>query len=108
MQQRNANTCSPGGVELARNVCALVEQYVGVPAQDVIVASTGVVGQPMSIEPFGSGMGPPGGFTGGHAHRRQARRRGHHDHRYQVPKVRPCASPWAQAVQAGRHAKGAA
>lgn len=53
----NANTCSPGGVELARNVCALVEQYVGVPARDVIVASTGVVGQPMSIEPFASGMG---------------------------------------------------
>ena len=53
----NANTCNANGVELATEECSLVEKFTGVKAQDVIVASTGVIGQPMSIDPFVAGMG---------------------------------------------------
>ncbi len=53
----NANTCNANGVEIAQGVCELVETYVGVPAGDVIVASTGVIGQPMTLEPFQKNFG---------------------------------------------------
>ena len=53
----NANTFNANGVEIAQGMCELVAQYTGVPAEDVIVASTGVIGQPMSLEPFTNGMG---------------------------------------------------
>ncbi len=53
----NANTCNQNGVEIAEGMCALVEQYTGVKAENVIVASTGVIGQPMSLEPFAAGFG---------------------------------------------------
>ena len=52
----NANTCNADGVEIAEGMCALVEQYTGVPAADVVVASTGVIGQPLSLEPIAAGM----------------------------------------------------
>jgi len=53
----NANTCNANGEEIANGMCALVEQYTGVPAGDVVVASTGVIGQQMTLEPFEKGMG---------------------------------------------------
>lgn len=53
----NANTCNANGVEIAEGMCALVEQYIGVKAEDVIVASTGVIGQPMTLEPFQKNFG---------------------------------------------------
>ena len=37
-------------------MCALVEQYTGVKAEDVVVASTGVIGQPMTLQPFEEGF----------------------------------------------------
>ena len=52
----NANTCNDNGVEIADGMCALVEQYTGIAAEDVVVASTGVIGQPMTLQPFESGM----------------------------------------------------
>ncbi len=52
----NANTCNANGVEIANGMCALVEKEFGVKAQDVIVASTGVIGQPLCLEPIASGM----------------------------------------------------
>ena len=52
----NANTCNADGVEIAEGMCALVEKYAGVKAEDVIVASTGVIGQPLSLEPIEAGM----------------------------------------------------
>ena len=33
------------------------EKYIGVKAEDVIVASTGVIGQPMTLEPFEKNFG---------------------------------------------------
>ena len=53
----NANTCNANGVEIAEGMCALVEKYIGVKAEDVIVASTGVIGQPMTLEPFRKNFG---------------------------------------------------
>ena len=52
----NANTCNLGGEEIALEMCKLVEKETGIPYSDVIVASTGVIGQPLEIEPIAKGM----------------------------------------------------
>lgn len=52
----NANTCNANGVEIAEAMCALVEEYTSVAKSDVVVASTGVIGQPLSIDPIKGGM----------------------------------------------------
>lgn len=52
----NANTCNADGEQIAESMCSLVEREIGVPASDVIVASTGVIGQPLSLEPIEAGM----------------------------------------------------
>ncbi len=52
----NANTCNADGIEIAEGMCALVEKHTGICANDVIVASTGVIGQPLSLEPIANGM----------------------------------------------------
>ena len=52
----NANTCNANGIEIAEQMSALVAQNVGVKAEDVVVASTGVIGQPLNIEPIERGM----------------------------------------------------
>ena len=52
----NANTCNADGVEKAERMCALTSEYTGIPASDVIVASTGVIGQILPIEPIEGGM----------------------------------------------------
>ena len=52
----NANTCNANGIEIAEAMCALVEQSTGVSAKDVVVASTGVIGQPLDITPIANGM----------------------------------------------------
>ncbi len=52
----NANTCNANGIEIAEQMCALVEKYTDIKAEDVIVASTGVIGQPLDITPIADGM----------------------------------------------------
>ena len=52
----NANTCNADGVEIAEAMCALVEKNTGIAASDVVVASTGVIGQPISVETMAEGM----------------------------------------------------
>lgn len=52
----NANTCNANGVEIAEGMCALVEKHCGVKASDVVVASTGVIGQTLSLDPIAGGM----------------------------------------------------
>ena len=52
----NANTCNANGIEIAEGMGALVEKATGVKAEDVVVASTGVIGQPLSLEPIANGM----------------------------------------------------
>ena len=52
----NANTCNADGIEVANKMCALVADEIGIDAKDVIVASTGVIGQPLEIEPIKNGI----------------------------------------------------
>ncbi len=52
----NANTCNANGIEIAEKMCDLVSKETGIDAKDVIVASTGVIGQPLNIEPIEKGM----------------------------------------------------
>ncbi|MGN0489977.1 bifunctional glutamate N-acetyltransferase/amino-acid acetyltransferase ArgJ [Ruminococcus sp.] len=47
----NANTCNADGVEVAEKMCDIAAETLSVSSDDVIVASTGVIGQPLPIEP---------------------------------------------------------
>jgi len=52
----NANTCNWNGIQIAEDMCALVEKATGVSANDVVVASTGVIGQVLDIAPIADHM----------------------------------------------------
>ena len=52
----NANTCNWNGIQIAEEMCGLVEQHTGIAASDVVVASTGVIGQVLDITPIAKGM----------------------------------------------------
>ena len=47
-----ANTCCPGGVETAREMAELAGKALGIKTENVLVGSTGVIGQPLNIEPI--------------------------------------------------------
>lgn len=49
---KNANTCNADGVEKADKMCQLVADELNIPKEQVIVASTGVIGQILPIEPI--------------------------------------------------------
>ena len=53
----NANTCNADGPAVAKKMCALAGSALGIDTKDVIVASTGVIGQPLPIAPIESGIG---------------------------------------------------
>ncbi|MBQ9420345.1 MAG: bifunctional glutamate N-acetyltransferase/amino-acid acetyltransferase ArgJ [Lachnospiraceae bacterium] len=48
----NANTCNADGIEIAEAMCEIAAAETGVKAEDVIVASTGVIGQPLDLTPI--------------------------------------------------------
>ena len=52
----NANTCNANGIEIAEQMSELVEKATGVSSSDVVVASTGVIGQPLDITPIAAGI----------------------------------------------------
>ena len=52
----NANTCNADGEEKAQAMCDLTAQALGIAPQDVVVASTGVIGQVLPIEPIAAGI----------------------------------------------------
>lgn len=52
----NANTCAPNGIEIAEGTCRLLATELGINPKDVIVSSTGVIGEPMYMEPFERGI----------------------------------------------------
>ncbi len=52
----NANTCNANGIEIAEEMSELLAKPLGIDANDVIVASTGVIGQPLDIEPIAKGI----------------------------------------------------
>ncbi len=48
----NANTCNANGIEIAEETCKLLASEMGISPADVVVASTGVIGQPLDITPI--------------------------------------------------------
>ena len=52
----NANTCNANGIEIAEGMCQLVADSLNIDKTDVVVASTGVIGQPLDITPIANGM----------------------------------------------------
>ena len=52
----NANTCNADGVEKAEKMCVLAAEALGLKPEDIIVASTGVIGQVLPIEPIEKGI----------------------------------------------------
>ena len=49
---KNANTCNADGEEKAMEMCKLTADALGIAPEQVIVASTGVIGQILPIEPI--------------------------------------------------------
>ena len=52
----NANTCNADGIEIAEAMSELVAQQLSISASDVVVASTGVIGQRLKLDPIATGL----------------------------------------------------
>ncbi len=52
----NANTCNANGIEIATKTCGILGEKLGIEPSDVVVASTGVIGQPLDITPIENGI----------------------------------------------------
>ena len=48
----NANTCNPDGIEIAEEMCELTAEALEINVDDVLVGSTGVIGQKLDIKPI--------------------------------------------------------
>ena len=64
----NANTCNANGVEIAEQTCELLAKALKISASDVVVASTGVIGQPLDITPIANGIAPLVAGLGDNSH----------------------------------------
>lgn len=53
---KNANTCNADGIEKAEAMCEFLAKELNIPKEQVIVASTGVIGQILPIEPIKTGI----------------------------------------------------
>ena len=52
----NANTCNANGIEIAEAMSDLISDELKISSSDIIVASTGVIGQPLDIAPIKNGI----------------------------------------------------
>ena len=52
----NANTCNANGIEIAEQTCELLGAELNISAEDIVIASTGVIGQPLDITPIKNGI----------------------------------------------------
>lgn len=52
----NANTCNANGIEIAQKTCELLAKNLNIDKENVVVASTGVIGQQMTMDPFIKGI----------------------------------------------------
>ena len=52
----NANTCNADGIEIAEKMSRLTAEALNISANDIVVASTGVIGQPLNLVPIASGI----------------------------------------------------
>ncbi len=48
----NANTCNANGIEVAEEMAKITADALNISEDDVVVASTGVIGQPLDITPI--------------------------------------------------------
>lgn len=48
----NANTCNSDGIEIAEEMCRLTAEALDIDENDVLVGSTGVIGQKLNIKPI--------------------------------------------------------
>jgi len=70
----NANTCNADGIEIAEKMSEAVAASLGIRADGVVVASTGVIGQPLPLAPItaaipalSEGLSPEGSALAGEA-----------------------------------------
>ncbi len=63
----NANTCNANGIEIAEQMSELVEKATGISKDDVVIASTGVIGQVLDITPIANGMDELAAGLGNHS-----------------------------------------
>ena len=52
----NANTCNANGIEIAEQTCDILAKELKIDNKDIVVASTGVIGQPLDIKPIENGI----------------------------------------------------
>ena len=52
----SGNTCNANGIEIAEQMSSLLGQALHIKPSDVVVASTGVIGQPLDIAPIAAGI----------------------------------------------------
>ncbi|MBR4450364.1 MAG: bifunctional ornithine acetyltransferase/N-acetylglutamate synthase [Clostridia bacterium] len=52
----NANTCNADGMEIAEKMSALTADALGIKSDDIVVASTGVIGEKLDITPIAQGI----------------------------------------------------
>ena len=48
----NANTCNANGIEIAEGMCALAADGLNISKDDILVGSTGVIGQKLDLAPI--------------------------------------------------------
>ena len=64
----NANTCNENGIEIAEQMSECLGKELKISPKDVIVASTGVIGQPLDITPIATGIPSLVAGLGDHSH----------------------------------------
>ena len=52
----NANTCNADGIQVAQEMCRLTGAALGIDPHNVVVASTGVIGQRLDVTPIAAAM----------------------------------------------------
>ena len=52
----NANTCNADGIEIAEKMSAMTAQALKIDPNDIVIASTGVIGQPLDLTPIAAGI----------------------------------------------------
>ena len=52
----NANTCNADGLDIANAMCKSAADALDIREEDIVIASTGVIGQPLPLDPITKAM----------------------------------------------------
>ncbi|MEG0770767.1 MAG: bifunctional glutamate N-acetyltransferase/amino-acid acetyltransferase ArgJ [Clostridia bacterium] len=52
----NANTCNADGIDVANTTCLELAKELNISATDIVIASTGVIGQPLNLKAIVNGI----------------------------------------------------